>query len=442
MSGGHAHVENSVWMRSLLMAGLFLTIGVVAYGVLAVGIAGTSEDAGLNGEYHDAKDAYYAAKADYESIKADGGDTTEAKALKESLHDEYVSTHLNYLTFAVAGNTVLVMMIVYSAFIGFGGFVNSLKPDADHGDHDDHGHHGSSSPIVLAFGVMLFMIGFPRFANGAEGMLYGLEFELMDMAMSTTGLVFVVLGIANWWQEDLPFDGHGEQIATATDDMVPFRGQHIRKVGIWIFLMSEVMVFASFFSSYLRMRTGWCTDWAIKSGVEACAGVEEGSVVTASDLIRGDLATLAPGAINTFALIISSYTIVLALKAAKNTNWEVSSNPLMAKLMPTRKAAVRNYLIATLALGSLFIVLKLIEWSHLIAEGFTLATQQGSIFYIATGAHGLHVFVGLLVMLYLIFKADTVGFDEENGQGIEYFGLYWHFVDLAWVVIFPAFYLY
>ena len=186
MSGGHAHVENSVWMRSLLMAGLFLTIGVVAYGVLAVGIAGTSEDAGLNGEYHDAKDAYYAAKADYESIKADGGDTTDAKALKESLHDEYVSTHLNYLTFAVAGNTVLVMMIVYSAFIGFGGFVNSLKPDADHGDHDDHGHHGSSSPIVLAFGVMLFMIGFPRFANGAEGMLYGLEFELMDMAMSTT----------------------------------------------------------------------------------------------------------------------------------------------------------------------------------------------------------------------------------------------------------------
>ena len=134
--------------------------------------------------------------------------------------------------------------------------------------------------------------------------------------------------------------------------MVPFRGQHIRKVGIWVFLMSEVMVFASFFSSYLRMRTGWCTDWAIKSGVEACAGVER-LCCDRLRLIRGDLATLAPGAINTFALIISSYTIVLALKAAKNTNWEVSSNPLMAKLMPTRKAAVRNYLIATLALGSL-----------------------------------------------------------------------------------------
>jgi cytochrome c oxidase subunit I+III len=151
---------------------------------------------------------------------------------------------------------------------------------------------------------------------------------------------------------------------------------------------------------------------------------------------------LLPGGINTFALIISSYTIVLALKTAKNVNWEPSKNALMARLFPTRKQAVRNYLLITVALGSLFIVLKLIEWSHLIAEGFTIDSQAGSIFYVATGAHGLHVFIGLLVMLFMVFKADTVGYDEENGQGIEYFGLYWHFVDLAWVAIFPAFYLY
>ena len=120
----------------------------------------------------------------------------------------------------------------------------------------------------------------------------------------------------------------------------------------------------------------------------------------------------------------------------------------MGKLMPSQRIAVRNYLIATLMLGSMFIVLKLIEWSHLIAEGFTLQSQQGSIFYIATGAHGLHVFLGLIVMLYMVFKADLdpevhgTGWTTDNAQGIEYFGLYWHFVDLAWVVIFPAFYLY
>ena len=164
--------------------------------------------------------------------------------------------------------------------------------------------------------------------------------------------------------------------------------------------------------------------------------------VTASDLLRHDVMTLLPGAVNTFALIISSYTIVLALKTAKNTDWEPSKNKLVSKMFPSRQKAVRNYLIITLALGSLFIVLKLVEWSHLIAEGFDIGTQAGSIFYVATGAHGIHVFVGLLVMLFMVFKADTVGYDEKNGQGIEYFGLYWHFVDLAWVAIFPAFYLY
>ena len=166
----------------------------------------------------------------------------------------------------------------------------------------------------------------------------------------------------------------------------------------------------------------------------------------------GDFMTILPGAINTFALIISSYTIVLALKTAKQKDWTAPEG-LMGKLMPDQKSAVRNYLLATFLLGSMFIVLKLVEWSHLVAEGFSIGVQPAegvidytgqaaSIFYISTGAHGVHVFVGLLVMLYLIFKADTVGYDEKNAQGIEYFGLYWHFVDLAWVVIFPAFYLY
>jgi len=213
------------------------------------------------------------------------------------------------------------------------------------------------------------------------------------------------------------------------------------------------------------MRTEWCTFWQVQEENSSCQVVGENGAVsyqvdmlTASDFLRpnggsmvledgtviggqGDFMTLLPGAINTFALIISSYTIVLALKTAKAHNWEAPKG-FMGKIMPTQKIAVRNYLLATFLLGSMFIVLKLIEWSHLVAEGFDIGTQGGSIFYIATGAHGLHVFIGLLVMLYLIFKADTVGFDEENGQGIEYFGLYWHFVDLAWVAIFPAFYLY
>ena len=461
MSGGEAHVENSVWMRAVLIGGVFLTIGILAFGAMGVGVANVKHVA-----YDEAKVEYYDAKEAYEEAKANP-DSTEAevaalKAAKDEAHHHEVEAHLSYLTWRTAGITILLMCITYAAFVGLGGFLNSIYPDeVEHDSHgyggDDHEHHGSGSPIVFSLGVMLFLMGFPSFQGTLGTLLSGVE--------------------ANWWREDLPFIGNHEQIATSD----PFQGQHIRKAGLWVFIMSEVMVFATFFSSYLRMRTEWCTGWQVDNQNAACRAVEDVSgvehfvlasgertidatlpaadyiyeinMLTASDFLRpnggmldglggqGDFMTLLPGAVNTFALIISSYTIVLALKTAKAKEWEAPSG-FMGKLLPDQKSAVRNYLIATFLLGSMFIVLKLVEWSHLVAEGFTIGTQAGSIFYISTGAHGVHVFVGLLVMLYLIFKADTVGYDERNGQGIEYFGLYWHFVDLAWGVIFPAFYLY
>ena len=451
MSGGEAHVENSVWMRAVLIGGVFLAIGILAFATMGVGVANIKHH-----DYDVAIEKYEDAKYAYEDAKANGASESEIKSLKEAkeeAHHDEIEAHLSYLTWRTAGITILLMCITYAAFMGLGGFMNSIYPDdAGHDDHgyggDDHEHHGSGSPIVFSLGILLFLMGFPSFQGALGNMLSGVEANLSDLGLSMLGLVVVTAGIANWWREDLPFIGNHEQIATSD----PFKGQHIRKAGLWVFIMSEVMVFATFFSSYLRMRTEWCTGWQVNAG-----NCEEVNMLTASDFLRpngamldglggqGDFMTLLPGAINTFALIISSYTIVLALKTAKDKEWTAPSG-FMGKLMPTRKVAVRNYLLATFILGSMFIVLKLIEWSHLVAEGFTIGTQAGSIFYISTGAHGVHVFVGLLVMLYLIFKAgfagDDVEYDERNAQGIEYFGLYWHFVDLAWVVIFPAFYLY
>jgi len=433
MSGHGNHVDNSIWGRAILMAGAILTIGIVAFAVLGLGIGGAKHDA-----YDDAKYDYH------EAID----DPTVTDDELEHLHHDEIDAHLSYLTYWVAGLTLLVISFIYAFFLGVGGFINSIQPQDDHGhdDHDDHDeHHGSASPIIFCFGVLLFLMGFPDFVNAIRALLsQGGTFAFGDMILSSIGLTIIMIAIANWWREDLPFTGHGEQIASSA----PFEGEHIRKAGLWVFIMSEIMVFATFFSSYLRVRTEWCTKWAFDEG-KCSVGATEGDIVlTASDYLRpggaagtGDFWTMLPGAINTFALIISSYTIVLALKTAKSKDWEAPKG-VLRYLLPNKKIAVRNYLIATLLLGSTFIVLKLVEWSHLVAEGFTVGTIQGSIFYVATGAHGLHVFVGLLIMLYLIFKADTVGYDENNGQGIEYFGLYWHFVDLAWVVIFPAFYLY
>ena len=428
MSAHNNHVENSTWMHAVMMAGIFAVIGIILFAALGIGVANQKHEV-----YDDAKHAYHDAKED---------PLTTSEELDHLYHEEE-KAHLSFLTYRVAGITILVMFSIYAIFMGIGGLVNALQPDDEHDDHghDDHEeHHGSASPIIFSLGVMLFLMGFPSFVVACKALMsQGGTFAFGDILLSLVGLNFIMLGIANWWKEDLPFIGHGEQIATSA----PFEGEHIRKAGLWVFIMSEIMVFATFFSSYLRVRTEWCTDWAIRASEQGdnCYGVAEGSVTTASDLLRYDVATLMPGAINTFALIISSYTIVLALKTAKDKNWEAPTN-FMRFVLPDKKRAIRNYLIATLLLGSLFIVLKLVEWSHLVAEGFDIGSPQGSIFYVATGAHGLHVFMGLLVMLYLIFKSDTVGYDEDNGQGIEYFGLYWHFVDLAWVVIFPAFYLY
>ena len=451
--GGGSDVKNAVWMRALIMAGMILGFAVVSYIGLGVVVADvkhhTWEDE--EAEYDKAKKAYNSAIEDG-TIQSDAKNSSEFIAYATAYNDK-TDAHLSYLTYRVAGLAILFVGIIFTAFLVISGIMNSSRPDEHHDEHhghDDHEHHGSASPIIFSLGCLLFLLGFPEFADGLHGLMMGsTKGTIGDLSVSMIGLVVVTVGIANWWREDLPFNGYGEQLATSD----PFAGQHIRKAGIWVFLMSEVMVFATFFSSYLRMRTEWCTKWALDDG-KCSLESGESVVLTASDYLRpsgakldkfgesvGDFWTMLPGAVNTFALIISSYTIVLALKVAKSHDYKVPSGPL-GKLMPTKKAAIRNYLIITLALGTMFIVLKLVEWSHLIAEGFTVGTEQGSIFYVATGAHGVHVFAGLLVMLYMIFKADTVEWDEENAQGIEYFGLYWHFVDLAWVVIFPAFYLY
>ena len=185
--------------------------------------------------------------------------------------------------------------------------------------------------------------------------------------------------------------------------------------------------------------------------------------------------TLIPGAINTFALIISSYTIVLALKTAKDTTLSDAE----------RNSKVGKYLLATLTLATLFLCFKMIEWfvgfeigdhdhpifyaPSLLEDKFTIHSSEytychlydeaahactpgydaifdirmsASTFYVTTGTHGVHVFGGMVALAYMVLKAFRGGYTPQNAVSIEYFGLYWHFVDLVWVLVFPAFYLY
>ena len=378
-----------------------------------------------------------------------------------------------------------------------------------HGDHDDHHHqhshwgphdwteghggapHNSWGPIMLAFGSSFFLLGFTKvftqtWDDTADVWDYAIHSSQVGLLIA--GLAIFTAGVTVFWRQDWSHDGSYEAKAVGT----PFQSIEIRKVAIWMFLMSEMMVFSSLFSTYLRYRTGFdnCEalfEQSIASGIPIEAGtscwlpasyfIAEGGYHQANaHAALGFMPdTLIPGAINTFALIVSSYTIVLALKTAKDTSLSDAE----------RNSKVGKYLLATLALATLFLVFKMVEWfvgfeighgedalfysPSLLADHFTIHESEytychlydeaahactpgneaifdirmsASTFYVTTGTHGVHVLGGMVALAYMVIKAFKGGYTPQNAVSIEYFGLYWHFVDLVWVLVFPAFYLY
>jgi len=187
------------------------------------------------------------------------------------------------------------------------------------------------------------------------------------------------------------------------------------KLGMWVFLGSDVVLFGAFIGSYLFMRVanGW-TSWH-------------------HDFIPEAHTTL-PGLINTYLLLGSSFTVVLALVAARKQN----------------RRQLLGYLGVTFALGVGFLINKAMEWIHLFnlhegafEGGWTFTTNiASSTFYLTTGLHGAHVAVGLLITLFLMVRAYNGAYlGDDESETVEYFGLYWHFVDIVWLFLFPLFYI-
>jgi heme/copper-type cytochrome/quinol oxidase subunit 3 len=133
----------------------------------------------------------------------------------------------------------------------------------------------------------------------------------------------------------------------------------------------------------------------------------------------------------TFLLICSSVTMVLSLEAIKSANLR----------------AMRGYLLLTVLGGAIFLLLQAYEWNHLIGEGVTLrgnpfgAALFGTTFFILTGFHGMHVFAGVVYLSTLAIKSRNGGIPPERYHTVEIAGLYWHFVDLVWILIFTFVYL-
>jgi heme/copper-type cytochrome/quinol oxidase subunit 3 len=126
--------------------------------------------------------------------------------------------------------------------------------------------------------------------------------------------------------------------------------------------------------------------------------------------------------------LTSSFTVVLALEAIQKGNQQL----------------FRLYLLITLAFGSFFIGVQAYEYYQLIAvDGLRLSTLFGACFFTLTGFHGAHVIGGLIWLVIILFKAFGVmgGFSPRDNLGIEIFGLYWHFVDIVWLLLFSLVYL-
>lgn len=176
------------------------------------------------------------------------------------------------------------------------------------------------------------------------------------------------------------------------------------KLGMWVFLASEVMLFGAFISAYIVLRLG-----------------SPNFGVPPEEVLGRPLATL-----NTFLLIVSSFTMVLALAAIQRDD---------------RRAFARR-MIATIGLGVLFLVIKMFEYHHKIAEGLTISSGLfGSFYFTLTGLHALHIVGGLAFNGYVLAGGLSGRFNAAHHERVEYAGLYWHFVDLVWVVLFPIFYL-
>ena len=176
------------------------------------------------------------------------------------------------------------------------------------------------------------------------------------------------------------------------------------KLGMWIFLATEVLLFGGLFTAYFIFKFKW----------------PEVFEAGASHL------DVTMGALNTVVLLTSSFTMALAVDSAQRGH----------------QARLKKHLILTLIFGCGFLVVKYFEWSHKIHIGLLPGTDLFfGIYFMTTGLHLLHVLVGMSFIGLLLFRAFKGRYHEENFGGVEVGGLYWHIVDIIWIFLFPLLYL-
>ena len=209
-------------------------------------------------------------------------------------------------------------------------------------------------------------------------------------------------------------DAHNPNLQHHFHDMP--QQQEASTLGMWVFLVTEVMFFGGMFLAYILYRM-----WYYQGFAEASHHI---------DLFWGGL--------NTVVLICSSLTMALAVRAAQLNN---------------RRGQIIN-LILTIILGTVFLGVKGIEYAakfrdHVIpgkhfewhGQDATGAQIFYSLYFMLTGLHAVHMIIGIGIMLVILWMAWKGRFDSTYYTPVEISGLYWHFVDIVWIFLFPLLYL-
>jgi cytochrome c oxidase subunit 3 len=188
---------------------------------------------------------------------------------------------------------------------------------------------------------------------------------------------------------------HGPPAANRSSRVEP------QMLGMMLFIISEVMVFGAFFTAYFFIRVVNGDPWPAKG----------------TDL------PVAVAGVNTAILLSSSLTLHWAQTSIKNGN----------------RFGLRAGMLSTFLLGCTFLFIQINEYAHI---GFAPHDHaQGSIFYGLTGLHGAHVFIGLTLLAMVTVRAFRGHFSPEQHRGVEVPGIYWHFVDVMWIIVYTTIYV-
>jgi cytochrome c oxidase subunit III len=208
--------------------------------------------------------------------------------------------------------------------------------------------------------------------------------------------------------------GGGRRPAHHFDDLA--QQSEAVTLGMWVFLVTEVMFFGGLFTGYSVYRSSFPEAYALAS----------------------HHLDVTLGAINTAVLIASSLTMALAVHAA----------------MKAKKGQIVGFVVATMALGAVFLGIKAVEYSHKFHEhlvpGATFTREIPdwhhqqlffSFYFGMTGMHALHMVIGMGIMIVLLVHVLRSPDPGAHDRKIEVMGLYWHFVDVIWIFLFPLLYL-